>query len=321
MKRLFGTGFVLVISVCFFISGAEAAYPERQINMLVGLAPGGSNDIFARTLAEALKGILPQPVVVVNKTGGSASIATSEVVHSRPDGYNLVTLYSPAATIFPHTNPNLPYKGPGNLQFVSPMGIIPIVLGSRSNAPWKTLQEMIEYARKNPGKVKLGHTGIGSLAHLAGEDLNQAAKVDISLVPFTGTAPVVTAILGGHVDLVTTNPTPLLGALRAGTMRVLGIYTEKRSAAYPDVPTLKECGYKVGTHNTKYAVAGPKGLPKEVVQTLYNACTKAMKSEAFQKFTQGNEVTLDYGTLEEIAQNLQADWAFYEKFLQKVKLQ
>jgi tripartite-type tricarboxylate transporter receptor subunit TctC len=179
MKRLFGTGFVLVISVCFFLSGAEAAYPERQINLLVGLAPGGSNDIFARTLAEALKGILPQPVVVVNKTGGSASIATSEVVHSRPDGYNLLTMYSPAATILPHTNPNLPYKGPGNLQFVSPMGTIPIVLGSRSNAPWKTLQEMIEYARKNPGKVKLGHTGIGSLAHLAGEDLNQVAKVDI----------------------------------------------------------------------------------------------------------------------------------------------
>jgi tripartite-type tricarboxylate transporter receptor subunit TctC len=321
MKRLFGTVLVLVISVCFFISGAEAAYPERQINMLVGLAPGGSNDIFARTLAEALKGILPQPVVVVNKTGGSAGIATSEVVHSRPDGYNLLTVYSPAVTILPHTNPNLPYKGPGNLQFVSPMGIIPIVLGSRSNAPWKTLQEMIEYARKNPGKVKLGHTGIGSLAHLAGEDLNQAAKVDISLVPFTGTAPVVTAILGGHVDLVTTNPTPLLGALRAGTMRVLGIYTEKRSAAYPEVPTLRECGYNVGTHNTKYTVAGPKGLPKELVQTLYNACAKAMKSESFQKFAQGNEVTLDYGTLEEIAQNLQTDWGFYEKFLQKVKLQ
>ena len=321
MERLLGFLLLLGLSVSIWVPGAAAAYPERQINMLVGLSPGGSNDIFARTLAEALKGILPQPVVVVNKTGGSASIATSEVVHSRPDGYNLVTLYSPAATIFPHTNPNLPYKGPGNLQFVSPVGSIPIVLGSRSNAPWKTMQEMIDYARKNPGKVKLGHTGIGSLAHLAGEDLNQAAKVDISLVPFTGTAPVVTAILGGHVDLVTTNPTPLLGALRAGTMRVLGIYTEKRSPAYPDVPTLRELGYNVGTHTTRYAVAGPKGLPKEVVQTLYDACTKAMKSETFQKFAQGNEVTLDYVTVEEVAQKLQADWGFYEQFLKKVKLQ
>lgn len=321
MKRLLGFLFLLMLSVSFLVSGAAAGYPDRQINMLVGLAPGGSNDILARTLAEALKGILPQPVVVVNKTGGSASIATSDVVHSRPDGYNLLTMYSPAVTILPHTNPNLPYKGPGNLQFVSPMGTIPIVLGSRSNAPWKTLQEMIEYARKNPGKVKLGHTGIGSLAHLAGEDLNQAAKVDISLVPFTGTAPVVTAILGGHVDLVTTNPTPLLGALRAGTMRVLAIYSEKRSPAYPDVPTLRECGFNVGNHNTRYVGAGPKGLAKEVVQTLYNACTKAMKSESFQKFTQGNEVTLDYGTLEEIAQKLQADWDFYAEFLKKVKLQ
>jgi tripartite-type tricarboxylate transporter receptor subunit TctC len=260
-------------------------------------------------------------VVVVNKTGGSASIATSEVVHSRPDGYNLLTMYSPAVTILPHTNSNLPYKGPGNLQFVSPKGSIPIVLGSRSNAPWKTMQELIEYARKNPGKVKLGHTGIGSLAHLSGEDLNQAAKIDISLVPFTGTAPVVTAILGGHVDLVTTNPTPLLGALKAGTMRVLAIYSEKRSPLYPDVPTLRELGVQVGNHDTKYVVAGPKGLPKDIVQTLFQACTKAMKGDSFQKFAQTNAVTMDYGNLEEIAQSLQADWDFYGNFLKRVKLQ
>ncbi len=321
MKHASGIVILLVVSVLFLASGADAAYPERQINMVIGLAPGGANDIFGRTLAEALKGILPQPVVVVNKTGGSASIATSEVVHARPDGYNLLTMYSPAVTILPHTNPNLPYKGPGNLQFVSPKGSVPIVLGSRSNAPWKTLQELIEYARKNPGKVKLGHTGIGSLAHLAGEDLNQAAKVDISLVPFTGTAPVVTAILGGHVDLVTTNPTPLLGALRAGTMRILAIFNEKRSPVYPDVPTLRELGYVVGKHDTKYAIAGPKGLPKDVVQTLYQACTKAMKSDSFQKFAQTNVVTVDYGSPEEVAQSLQADWDFYEKFLKKVKLQ
>src|SRR5512138_2983150 len=135
MKHVSGITFVLVVFLFSLASGAGAAYPERQINMVVGLAPGGSNDLFARTLAEALKGILPQPVVVVNKTGGSASIATSEVVHSRPDGYNLLTTYSPAVTILPHTNTNVPYKGPGNLQFVSPKGAIPIVLGSRSNAP------------------------------------------------------------------------------------------------------------------------------------------------------------------------------------------
>ncbi len=321
MKRLSGIAVLLVVSFFFLNAPAGAAYPDRQINMIVGLAPGGANDIFARTLAEGLKGILPQPVVVVNKTGGSASIATAEVIRSRPDGYNLLTMYSPAMTILPHTNPNVPYKGPGDLQFVSPKGSVPIVLGSRSNAPWKTMKELIDYARSNPGKVKLGHTGIGSLAHLAGEDLNQAAKVDISLVPFTGTAPVVTAILGGHVDLVTTNPTPLLGALRAGSMRILAIFNEKRSSLYPDVPTVRELGYQAGNHDTKYVIAGPKGLPKDVVQTLYDACTKSMKGESFQKFAQTNAVALDYGSLEEIARSLQADWDFYQTFLKRVKLQ
>ena len=312
---------ILVLAVGASEPCTGAGYPERPVTMLVGLAAGGGNDLIARTLAEALKMYFPQPVSVVNKTGGGASIAAADVAQAKPDGYTLLVAYAPAITVLPHINPNLPYKGPGNFQMISGGAIAPILLASRNNAPWKTLPEMIDYARKNPGKVRLGHAGIGSLGHLCAEDLMQAARVEITLVPFTGAATAITAALGGHVDLVHSNPTPLLGHLRAGTIKNLAVFEDKRVGDYPNVPTVRELGYEVGTHNTNCFVAGPKGLPKEVVQTLSNACNKALKSETFQKFARENALIVDYQGPDELARKIESDWSFYGMFLKKVKLQ
>ncbi len=311
---------ILTLAVGASPSGAGAGYPERPVTMLVGLAAGGANDLIARTLAESLKMHFSQPVSVVNKTGGAGSIATADVIQAKPDGYTLLMAYSAMVTILPHTNPNLPYKGPGNLQMISGGAIAPLLVASRSNAPWKTLAEMIDYARKNPGKVRLGHAGIGSLGHLCAEDLMQAAGIEITLVPFSGAAPAVTAVLGGHADLVASNPTPMLGHLRAGTLINLGVFEEKRVGEYPHVPTVRELGYSVGIHNSNYFVAAPKGLSKEIVQTLYTACNRALKSEAFQKFAKENVLVVDTRGPEETARQIENEWAFYGKFLKKVKL-
>ena len=321
MKRFLVGICVGILAPALLLPVAQAAYPERQITMLVGLAAGGANDLIARSLADCLKGILPQPVSVVNKTGGSASIATADVVRSRPDGYNLLLVYSPALTILPHINPNLPYKGPGDIQVASARVGAPNLLCSRSNAPWKTMMEMIDYARKNPGKVRLGHTGIGSLGHLTAEDVIQATGVEITLVPFTGASAATTAVLGGHVDLVPANPTPVLGHLKAGTLRALTVFEEKRLPAFPNVPCTKELGLKVGNHYTNYCVGGPKGLPREIVQTLDTACNKAFKTEAFQRFAQENVLVMDLRSPEEVAQMMESEWAFYKDFLKRVKLQ
>ena len=319
ISRLLGVG-ILTLVVGASFSSAGAVYPERPVNLLVGLAPGGANDVIARALADALKEFLPQPVSVVSKTGGAASIATAEVVQTRPDGYTLLMVYAPALTISPHTNRNLPYKGPWDLQMIAGRVAAPGLLASRSNAPWKTMPEMIEYARKNPRKVRLGHSGIGGMGHLSAEDIINTTGVEITLVPFTGAATATTAVIGGHVDLTISNPTPLLGHLRAGTIRNLATMERNRLSGLPDVPTMQELGYKVGAHSTNYFVAGPKGLPKEVVQTFHSAFGKAIKTQNFQRFVRENILVVDYRDPDELARQIKSEWEFYEKFIKNIKL-
>ncbi len=311
---------ILTLAVGASPSVAGAGYPERPVTMLVGMAPGAANDLLARTLAESLKMHFPQPVFVVNKTGGAGSIATAELIQAKPDGYTLLMLYAPAITIAPHTNPNLPYKGPGEIQMISGAALAPFLIASRSNAPWKTMKDMMDYAKKNPGKVRVGHPGIGSMGQLCFEELMQTARIEITLVPFPGAAPAVTAVLGGHVDLVLTNPTPILGHLRAGTIINLAVFDEKRVDEYPNVPTMRELGYTEKGHSTHYLVVAPKGLPKEIVQTLYTAFNRALKSEAFQKFAKENGMAVDYRGPEETARQIESDWAFFGKLIKKVKL-
>jgi len=322
MKPIWITLVILFMGIGGPGLGQGAGFPERPINLLVGLAAGGGNDVIARAQAEALKAFLPQPVTIVNKTGGGASIATADVVHAKPDGYTLLAAYEPALTILPHINPNVPYKGPNDFQMISGGAIAPLLVGSRTNVPWKTFPEMLAYARKNPGKVRLGHSGIGSLGYICAETLVQAADVDITLVPFTGAGQGITSLLGGHIDLININPTGLLtGHLRTGTARILAAYAETRNPLLPDVPSLKELGLNVGTHNTNCFVAGPKGMPKDVLQVLVTAFMKAQKSEGFQKFARENMLIVDTSTPEELARSVEKQWAAYRELLKKIKVQ
>lgn len=300
---------------------AASPYPEKPVTMLVGLAAGGANDLTARALAEAVKTYLPQPISIVNKTGGAASIATADVVHSRPDGYTLLMAYSPAVVLLPHLNPNLPYKGPGDLEMVCGVNISPLVLASRSNAPWKTMQEMLDHAKKNPGKIRLGQSGIGSVGHIFAEDLKQAARIDITVVPFAGAAPATTALLGGHIDLINTSPAPLIGHLKNGTIRNLAAYEKKRLARFPDVPTMRELGLEVIDRSPVYFVAGPKGLSKEVVQTLYQAFSRALKTESFQKFCNDTVHIVDEKSPEEVRKQQESDYDFYKQFFKRIKIE
>ena len=296
-------------------------YPERPVTMLVGLAAGGANDLIARALAEATKAYFPQPITIINKPAGGGSLATAELVQARADGYTLIMGYGPAFTFQPYLTPHLPYKGPKDFSMVTGVAIVPLIIAGRSDAPWKGMQEFLDYAKKNPGKIRLGTGGIGSLGHIVGEDLKQAAQVDITLVPFSGAATAITAMLGGHVEAVHSNPSPLMGHLRAGTIRNLAIYEEKRVARFPDVPTLRELSYDVVTRGSYYFVAGPKGLPGELIQTLHNAFSKALRSEKFQKFAQDNVLIVDSKGPEDLRQRLEADYSFYGEFVKRVKVQ
>ncbi len=322
-KILFGNT-IVVLALLFGllnISTAGPNYPERPVNMLVGLAAGGANDLTARALAEAVKQFFPKPITIVNKTGGAASIATTEAVQARPDGYTLIMAYSPALTILPHMNPNLPYKGPGDLQMICGVNVAPIVLADRTDSPWKTVQEMFDYARKNPGKIRLGHSGIGSVGHIFAEDLKQTTRLDITVVPFTGAAPATISLLGSHIELINTNPAPLMGHLRSGKVRNLAIYDQKRLSRFPEVPTFREIGLNVIDRSPSFYVAGPKGLPKEVIQTLYQAFNKAIKKENFLKFCHDNILVPDDKNPDDLQRHQESEYLFYGDLFKRIKVQ
>ena len=194
----------LVITLSILISAlpsliSAAGYPEKPVTMLVGFPNGGPTDLVARALSESVKPYFAKPVVVVNKPGGNSTIATADLIHSKPDGYTIGTLFSPALTISPFQS-RLPYKGPGDITPLIAAIRSASFLAVRGDAPWKTMKEFIDFAKSNPGKIRVGTPGIGSGGHIHLESLKQATKTDITHVPFEGAAPMITSLLGGHIE-------------------------------------------------------------------------------------------------------------------------
>jgi len=201
------------------------------------------------------------------------------------------------------------------------MGNTPIVIACRSDAPWKTLQEMVAYAKANPGKIRSGNSGIGGGSHVMLEELKWVAGVDITPVPFAGAAPSVPALLGGHIEISMANPTPFVPHVASGAMRILGVFHDKRVDIFPNAPTVNEVGYPVHNQGTYYFIFAPKGTPQNIIQLLYNAFLKAEKTEAYQKWCKDNGMVLDYKGPEELKKILDSEYAFYGDLIKRgVKL-
>jgi tripartite-type tricarboxylate transporter receptor subunit TctC len=315
---------LFLLSVFGLVSSAEAqtpAYPRKSIKFICAVSAGAAADLTGRALVEAVKQFLPQPVAVINKPGGAGSVGTAEVVQSAPDGYTLGQGYGPAVCLQPYLNKDLPYKGPADIQAVISMGKAPIVIACRGDAPWKTLKEMIAYAKANPGKIRAGSAGIGSISHIMLEELKRAAGVDITHVPFAGSAPSVPALLGGHIEISLANPTPFLPHVHSGAMKALAVFEDKRIDVFPDTPTVEELGYAVHNLGSYYFVFAPKGTPKNAVQVLYEAFLKAEKTGAYQKWCKDNGILLDYKGPDDLKKVLDSDYAFYAGLIKRgVKL-
>lgn len=313
-------GMLVVLGLLFMSACAGGStYPERPVTLLVGFSPGGPNDLTARALAEAVKPLFPQPLEVVNRPGGGSAVATAELVRAKADGYTLCVCYGPALTLSPYIN-ELPYKGPQDIQPIIQGTVAPVFLAVRADAPWKNPAELVRYAQSNPGKVRIGHAGIGTIGHVTYEDLVRKSKTDLTAVPLPGAADAVKALLSGDVAGIQVNPAAVAGQLAAGRVRLLGAYTERRVPAFPDVPTFKEHGYDVVGRSSYYFVAAPKGTAKEITQRLYDTFKKAEQSESFQKFAQDNYFVVDPLGPEEMERLLQEEYEFYRAFSKEVRL-
>jgi tripartite-type tricarboxylate transporter receptor subunit TctC len=287
MKARKGTKRILwVVVFCvgsvLWIQGAPAQeYPTKSINLLICMQPGAGADLGGRVLAQEATKTLGQEIVPVNKSGGGGAVAAGILAASKPDGYNLLSCTNGAFTTSPHLE-SISYDPLKDFTPIIQYGSLTSGIMVRSDSPFKSFKELIEFARKNPGKVSYGFPGIGTAPHLAIEHVMLEEKVNIATVPFEGAAPSITALLGGHVTACGGSTSGFLPHLKAGKVRVLATTGEKRIEVAPDAPTLLELGYPFGVLMDFYLIAGPKGISPAVSKTLEAALLKAMETPAYQ---------------------------------------
>lgn len=245
----------------------QAQWPTRPIRLVIPFAPGGSFDVLGRVIAERLRTLLPQPIVVENRAGAGGNIAAEAVARAAPDGYTLLLGASSLvqnAAVFGH----LPYHPIRDFSPVSEVAYYSLILVAGPKLTVRSVEELVAAAKARPGELTYSSAGVGTPTHLAGELFAQRAGIDITHVPFAGAAPGQAALLGGQVDFVFQNPVQALPAIRGGQLRALAVTAAERSVALPDVPTVAESGYPGFEAGTWGAVFGPASMPPEVVAAL-----------------------------------------------------
>lgn len=291
------------------VSATQAEdFPEGPVDLVVGFGAGGALDLVARALAENMPEEVP--ITVLNREGAGGTIAASEVVRSDADGQ---TAYLAATTIMtaqPHQNPDVAYQGPATYRPVLKVVYFPQVFAITPNQPYATVEEMIDYAKENPGEIRVGTGGEGTLGHLTLESLKSQADIDLTHVPFSGFSEAVPALVGEQVDAIIVTPADIISQVEAGNVKALAVFSEERSDALPDTPTFSEDGVAF-TQDNYYFVIVPKDVPDDKAQILHDAFKAAIETEAFQEFANTNGAVVDYAGPEDLMGLLQSD---YDKF-------
>lgn len=252
----------------------DAAYPDKPITVIVPWPPGGASDVIPRTLAKPMSEFLKQPVVIVNKPGAAAVIGTQEIERSAPDGYTIGT-FSFSQALTQYTTPNPPSLA--NLVPISKVMYSPGTLTVYAGKPWKSVQEFVQYAKANPGKVRNANSGTGASAHIIAEAFDRLTGIKEVHVPFNGFAPAVAAVAGGHIEATCIPVGDVHAMVKGGKLRLLAVAASERHFLYPNVPTMKELGIDLDMGNW-VAFVGPKGMPEEMVATIDRAVAMALKT-------------------------------------------
>ena len=320
MKRKGPRRFVFVFAfLLMFVPVVSVAqqYPTKPINLTVTFAPGGTLDTSTRMLASKAEKVLGQPIVISNVGGGAGSVALGQVAKKRPDGYDITSCTSTGLIRIPQLRA-VPYS---HDDFVPIMHFTAVQSGVvvKSDAPFKTFKDLIEYARKNPGKVTYATSGVGSPMHIAMEFVAEKEGIQWTHVPQTGGAPGLTAVLGGHVTAMS-DSTEWLPHVKEGSLRLLVTHGERRMKGFPNVPTLRELGYDF-INETVFMIAAPKGTPAPIVKTLDEAFHKAMDDPQFIQTIQNLEFDVTYRNSEDLKKYLDDAYNRFGVMIKKLNLQ
>ena len=272
------TALLLGATLAAPLTAVAQQYPTKAIRFVVPFAPGGGTDIIGRIVAQALNETLGQPVVIDNRGGAGSTLGTEIVAKSPADGYTI--LFGNISLAFNATlYTKLRYDTIRDLAPISLSAVQPNIVVIHPGLPAKNLKEFIELARANPGKYNYASAGTGSGTHLAAELLKLQTKIDIVHVPYKGTGPALSDLLGGQINMMVSTFASALPHVKSGRMRALGVTTAKRSPATPDVPTLIEGGVAGYDYSTWYGLLAPAGTAKPIIDTLNAANRKVLARE------------------------------------------
>jgi tripartite-type tricarboxylate transporter receptor subunit TctC len=288
---------------------AQEPYPSRPISLVVPFPPGGVADLTARPVAAAMEKALKQPVGVVNKTGAAGAVGMQFVATSKPDGYTLLLALS-SISIIPEADKLFGRPPAFTVDQFAPVALIsadPTILVVRAESPWKTAKEFIEDAKKRPNQISYSSSGIYGTLHMAMELLSHGAGIKLRHVPYGGAGPALTALLGGHVDALASGPSVVLPQIKAGKLRALAGWGDKRVAALPDVPTFKELGYPEAEFYIWAGLFAPKGTPEPVLAKLREAARAGVVDPDFKSAMDKLETPIAFKQGEEFQKFFEAD--------------
>jgi tripartite-type tricarboxylate transporter receptor subunit TctC len=317
IKRLLVvTPCLLVLVVMVFFTGlARSEYPERPVTILVGFEAGGAADLLTRGVVIGASQYLKQPIVVENKGGGGGSVALAVVATAKPDGYTLCQAPD-VAIVDTALIQKVTYKPLKSFTPIIGIGAAThTALLVKNDAPWKTFDEFIDYAKRNPGKIKYGSAGVGTGMHVVMEIIAQKDGIKWVHVPYKSAVPARTALMGGHIDAVSSS-IDWPPFVQSGQLKVLATHGEKRSPYFPDVPTLKEMGYNA-VNFTVQAIVGPAGLPPEVVKKLEAAFVSGMETPEFKAVRERLYMSPVSLNSKEYDQYLKEKWGRTEKLFKE----
>ena len=265
-------------------AGAFAqAYPAKPVTIIVPWPPGGPSDIAARPMAKALTDETKQTFIIDNRGGAGGNIGTAMVAKAAPDGYTLLITSSAPIVINPSLYKQMPFDPQKDLAPITNLLRVPLILAVHPSVQAKNLQELIAYVNTQKGKIQYASAGNGTPQHLTGELFKATAKVDMIHVPYKGSAPAITDLIGGHVPIMFDSAIAILPHIKGGKVKAIAITSAKRSSILPDVPTFDEAGMKGFESYAWYGFFAPAKTPKEIITKLNADAVKAMKQPEWQK--------------------------------------
>ena len=292
------------------------SFPSRPVKIVVPAAAGGATDALSRAIGGRLSEIWGQPVVIENKPGATQIIGGEYVAKSPPDGYTML-VSDPATFIMnPITHKSLPYDG---MRAFTPITILvrfPWVIVTNASVPANTFQELVTYARANPGKISYGSFGTGSSGHISVSYLSKLLGIELVHIPYRGAGPAVTDLLGGQIQMMMVTPLLVEPHARAGKLKLIAAATPNRIPKLPDLPTVAESGVPGFEAGTWFALVGPAGMPREVTQAIYAAVKRVLNEPAFkERYIDKQWFEVVANTPDEFAAFMKQDYERWEKLI------